>query len=145
MDIKPMARSCRSYLESIVLCPSVTLGLSCFNKRTGASSGQKSISMKVSTTLFQMLIFFAGIMMTLHVLCRFFRMKERRKIKRKMKKGKKWAWKSWRVRKFFIYNEERKLFFHRKDLLFFLFYGKIFVAPSVVGEAILRIRNAVKG
>ena len=93
MNLLPTVNACRSYLDSIVLRPSVTLGLSLFDKRTGRSSGQKSLSLKKSATLLQFILFMAWAAALLYTLCRLMHWKTVCSVKRKLKRRKKWLWK----------------------------------------------------
>ena len=93
MDMKPVLKRHLCLLDHIVLCPTVTLGLSCLNKKNGEMSGKKSVSFKMSATLWQTVIFFSSLFFALYTLRCMMRMKERRKILRGLKKRRGMFWK----------------------------------------------------
>ncbi len=86
MDMKPIIKRHLCLLDNLVLCPTMTLGLSCLNKKTGDISGKKSVSFKMSATLWQTMIFLSSLFFALYTLRCMMRMKERRKILRSLKK-----------------------------------------------------------
>jgi len=81
-------------MDQVLIRPKITLGISMHNKKTGASSGNKCITLSFCTTLLRIMVFlllFCAAMKT--VLCMMkmnFAKKEKKKLlkkwKRKMKK-----------------------------------------------------------
>ncbi len=92
MDTKPILKKHLCMLDNIVLCPSLTLGLSCLNKKTGEISGKKSVSFKTNASLLEAMIFIASLFFALYTLRCMMQMKMKRKIVKKMKKGRGFFW-----------------------------------------------------
>ena len=93
MNLLSKVNACRSYLDSIVLRPTVTLGISLFDKRTGKCSGQRSLCLKKSATVTQMLLVLAYMTAFFFFLYRLMHWKTVRNVKKKLKRRKKWTWK----------------------------------------------------
>ena len=93
MDTKPILKKHLCLLDNIVLCPTMTMGFSCMNKKTGTVSGKKSISFKTSATLWEAIIFIASLFFALYTIRCMMQIKMKRKIVRKMKKGRGLFWK----------------------------------------------------
>ena len=60
MNTFSVIRPCLSYLDSIVLRPSVTMSVSTYNRRTGSCSEQKSLSLSTGFTLLRGMMLLAG-------------------------------------------------------------------------------------
>ncbi len=93
MDAKPILKRHLCLLDNIVLCPSVTLGFFCRNKKTGEASGKKSVSFQTNTTLWEAMILIASLFAVLYTLRCMMQMKMKRSIMKKMKKGRGLFWK----------------------------------------------------
>ncbi len=65
--------SCLSKADSILLHPSLRLGIAVTNKKTGSSLGEKSVSVSGCATLFQTIGFLLALFLALRALCMIFR------------------------------------------------------------------------
>lgn len=86
MNPVPMIRSLCTYLDSIVLRPSITMSLSSYNRRSGACSEQKSLSISTGITLLRAMLVLGGTVATFYAVVRLFQMKERKMLMRSLKK-----------------------------------------------------------
>ncbi len=87
MNPYPMIRSCCNCLDNIVLRPKMTFSLSTYNRRTGACSEQKCISLSGGFTLLRGMMLLAGgtaVAYGAMCLCRY---KERQKLRRAIRKS----------------------------------------------------------
>ncbi len=93
MDFMETAKKGLCALDSVVLSPSMTLGLSSYNKNTGSASGSRSITISTTTTLLKMLIFLLSLMLFFRTARSMMRMKNMRYYKKlalkKLKKHRK--------------------------------------------------------
>ena len=89
MDLVPMAKSCRCFLDRFVLSPSLTFGISSYDKKTGKSSGPRSVTVSASATLYKMIVIFIAIMLILRAMSVFLNMKNRLFYMKKMRKKRK--------------------------------------------------------
>lgn len=94
MDLMPIAKNCRCFLDGFVLSPSLTLGLSSYNKKTGKSSGPKSITICTTTTLYKLMVFFLALMMLFRLFHLVSRIKDRAFYRKKMRRKRKMRAKS---------------------------------------------------
>ncbi|MBR5295738.1 MAG: hypothetical protein IKU24_04010 [Clostridia bacterium] len=93
MEIMPIIKRHLSLLDHLVLLPTITLGLSCLNQKTGEISPRKSVSFKTGVTIRQIFIFLSTAFFALYTLRCLMRIKQRRKFIRKMKKRRGNFWK----------------------------------------------------
>ncbi len=85
MNLKTKAVSCLNRMDDIVLHPRITAGISFHNKRTGKSSGNKSITLSQSATLLQMILTLLAIFLAMRALFCIQRMKRNQKMKKKFR------------------------------------------------------------
>ena len=81
-----MIQNCLNRLDSIVLRPSMTLSLSTYDRRTGAFSEQKSVSLSTGFTLLRGMILVAGGSAALYGATSYLRYREMKRIRRCLKK-----------------------------------------------------------
>lgn len=86
MTLFPTMKNIHGYLDSIMLSPAVTLSLFAYNKKSGASSGQKSITLSTCTSLFRVLLALLALMLFFRAMYLFFCFKIKRKWMKKMRK-----------------------------------------------------------
>lgn len=86
MNSNPMIQTCLDRLDSIVLRPRMTFSLSTYNRQTGTYSEQKSICLSTGFTLLRGMMMLAGGSAAIYGTMCYLRHKERKKIKRELKK-----------------------------------------------------------
>ena len=85
MNSNLMRSACLERLDSIVLRPRMTLSLSTYNRKTGAYSEQKSLSLATGFTLLRGMMTLAGTGAAVYGMIIFLRYKERQKARIAMK------------------------------------------------------------
>ena len=86
MNSNLMLSACLDRLDSIVLRPRMTLSLSTYNKKTGAYSEQKSLSLSTGFTLLRGMMTLAGTGAAIYGMSSIMRHKERQRARLAMKK-----------------------------------------------------------
>lgn len=74
-------------LDHIILRPTLSVSLSHKNIKTGENSGPRSLSFSACITLWNAMLWILGMMLAMRIFWWLFKMRECRKMKKKMRRG----------------------------------------------------------